>query len=582
MSPPGPISPTGASISPAGASVSLAETSLAALEAQITELAGHLNAANYRWLTLIGEFDRRQGWGDGKLPSCAHWLNFKCGLNLGAARERVRVAHALEGLPKIAASMARGELSYSKVRALTRVACKATEENFLMIALHGTAYHVERLVQGYRRAQEAEELSREAQQHAQRSVSYWFDADGSLILKARLPALAGALVIKALDAALERVPSREINADRVSECTLSFEHRRADALAAVAEGYLAESDSASSSADRYQVVVHVDAETLHQRTAGRCEIEHGPALPAETARRLACDASLLELLENERGEPLDVGRKTRSIPPAIRRALNSRDGGCRFPGCTHQRYLDAHHIEHWAEGGDTKLANLVTLCRLHHRLVHEGGITVQLQPGGGWRFLHPDGRHFEIVRHTRTVPYRWEDLQHTHTELGIHIDPDTAATRWRGERMDYDLGVWVLCQQANAARRTRRTDVDGAARGADRGVDDADGGTYRGATRNATGDAGRRADDGGFGGDGDRGATHGAGDVDGSGDAGLGATRGADDVDGVDGGNGDWSNAFEDVSAETFAAEQDAEHDTDWWASDTVDCTSHREDLMRT
>jgi hypothetical protein len=141
----------------AGSPVSLAD-----LEAQITELAGQLNAANYRWLTLIAEFDRRNGWADGKLPSCAHWLNFKCGLNLGAAREKVRVAHALAGLPKISASMARGELSYSKVRALTRVACEGTEDTFLMIALHGTAHHVERLVSGYRRAQEAEELSREA------------------------------------------------------------------------------------------------------------------------------------------------------------------------------------------------------------------------------------------------------------------------------------------------------------------------------------------------------------------------------------------------------------------------------------
>lgn len=97
--------------------------SLTELEAQITALAGQLNAANYRWLTLIAEFDRRLGWADGRLPSCAHWLNFKCGLNLGAAREKVRVAHSLAGLPMIAASMSRGELSYSKVRALTRVAC---------------------------------------------------------------------------------------------------------------------------------------------------------------------------------------------------------------------------------------------------------------------------------------------------------------------------------------------------------------------------------------------------------------------------------------------------------------------------
>jgi Domain of unknown function (DUF222) len=231
-------------------------------------------------------------------------------------------------LPKIAACMARGELSYSKVRALTRVACQATEESFLMIALHGTAHHVERLVRGYRRAQDAEELSREAQQQTHRSVRYWFAEDGSLMLKARLPALAGALLIEALDAALERVPDHEIS-------------------------------------------------------AGRCEIENGPALPAETVRRLTCDASLLHLLENEHGEPLDVGRKTRSIPPAIRRALNSRDRGCRFPGCTHQRYLDAHHIEHWADGGDTRWRG--------ERMDHDLGVWVLSQPHAGAPGFDTDG-----------------------------------------------------------------------------------------------------------------------------------------------------------------------------------------------
>jgi hypothetical protein len=374
----------------------------------------------------------------------------------------VRVAQALPGLPKIAASMGRGELSYSKVRALTRVACAATEESLLMIALHGTAHHVERLVQGYRRAQEAQELSREAQQHAERSVSYGYAEDGSLILKARLPALAGALLIQALAAALEATPEKQISARMVEERSIGYAARRADALAVMAESYLAQPRAASggaasgsaarSSADRYQVVIHVDAETLREHSAGRCEIEHGPSLPAETVRRLACDASLIRVLENAHGEPLDVGRKTRSIPPAIRRALNTRDGGCRFPGCTHQRYVDAHHIEHWANGGPTKLANLVTLCRLHHRLVHEGQIRIETLPDGSWRFLHPDGRHFEVIRCTHYSAYESQDLEDIHAELGIQIDSRTAATRWRGERMDYELGVWVLCNQANRAR----------------------------------------------------------------------------------------------------------------------------------
>src|SRR5260370_828058 len=204
--------------------------SLEELEAQITELAGQLNAANYRWLMLIAEFDRRAGWVDGKLHSCAHWLNFKVGLNMGAAREKVRVAHALAGGPKIAAAMARGELSYSKVRALTRVATPATEESLLMIALHGTAYHVEKGESLFRRAREAEELSREAQQQAGRAVEYWTDTDGSLVLKARLPALSGALLVKALKVALEAVPATQLNAKFTAEQPVRYASRRADAL----------------------------------------------------------------------------------------------------------------------------------------------------------------------------------------------------------------------------------------------------------------------------------------------------------------------------------------------------------------
>ena len=346
------------------------------LEAQITELAGHLNAANYCWLSLIAEFDRRHGWSDGATQSCAHWLNWKCGIDIGAAREKVRVAHALEELPRISAAMSRGELSYSKARALTRVVCAQTEEYFLSIALHGTAAHVEKLVRHYRRAKEAQELSREARQQAARSVTYFYDEDGSLVLKGRLPAEIGALVIKALDAAVNDPAAKSVSAEtpakqpefglivQPSDERPSWSARRADALGRIAESFLQHGSEALNSADRHQIVVHVDAETLRDGGAGRSELEDGPSLAVETVRRLACDASIVSVLENERGEPLDVGRKTRSIPPAIRRALNARDRGCRFPGCSNTRYVDAHHIHHWAHGGETKLSNLVQLCFL--------------------------------------------------------------------------------------------------------------------------------------------------------------------------------------------------------------------------
>jgi Domain of unknown function (DUF222) len=426
--------------------------SLAQLAAQITELAGHLNAANYRWLCLIGEFDRRHGWSDGALQSCAHWLNFKCGLDLGAAREKVRVAHVLPTLPKIAAAMARGELSYSKVRALTRVAEEATEDYFLMMALHGTAHHVETLVRHYRRVKQVQELEREAVQQENRRLNYWFDSDGSLVFKGCLPALAGAALINALEAAMEALPPSDIDPEW-SEAPGNRPMRRADALALMAETFVHQGPRKLSTADRYQVVVHVEAETLRDSTAGRCEIEHGPAVAAETARRLACDASLVTVTENERGDALDVGRKTRSIPPAIRRALNSRDQGCRFPGCTHQRYVDAHHIHHWVHGGETKLGNLVTLCRFHHRYVHEENVTIQSQPNGNWGFLKPDGTAFDEVRPAQTPAYAWTDLVDAHDEQGIPIDSQTAATRWRGEAMDYGLAIQVLFQQADRAQQ---------------------------------------------------------------------------------------------------------------------------------
>lgn len=375
------------------------------LENQILELAGHLNAGNYRFLTLIAEFDHRSGWNCGATQDCAHWLNWKCGIDLGAAREKVRTARALEKLPQVSAAMERGEVSYSKVRAITRVATPENELYFLQIALHGTAHHVETLVRAYRRATEAEELSREHQQQMNRGVNYqWYD-DGSLILKVRLPADVGALVLKALELAIPETSSPVppdprtytdgfIPSDSIDRPSPS--HKRADALAVIFESFLAHGAEAMRGGDRHQIVVHVSAETL-KAGGGCCEIEDGPAIAAETARRLACDASVVAIVENEKGEPLSVGRKTRSIPPALQRALNSRDQGCRVPGCTHKKYTDAHHIQHWAHGGETKMSNLVTLCRFHHRKVHEGEVVVQILDDGAIRFAQPNGECLDSV-----------------------------------------------------------------------------------------------------------------------------------------------------------------------------------------
>lgn len=416
------------------------------LEDQIVELAGHLNAANYRLLTLIAEFDRRKGWNDRATRDCAHWLNWKCGIDLGAAREKVRTAKALEKLPQVSAAMERGEVSYSKVRAITRVATPENEHYFLNIALHGTAHQVETLVRIYRRATEAEELSREHQQQMNREVRYCWDYDGSLVLKARLPAEVGAMVMKAIECAIPETSSPErpdprtytngyIPPDSIEHPSVS--HKRADALALIFESFMAHGAEAMSGGDRHQVVLHVSAETLQAGGGGQhCEIEDGPGVSAETARRLACDASLVAIVEDAKGEPLNVGRKTRSIPPALQRALNVRDKGCRFPGCTHKKYTDAHHIKHWAHGGETKMSNLVTLCRFHHRKVHEGQVIVQVLDDGAIRFTDPDGECFESVPPLGD----WRQLPAMHDRAGIHIDAKTAACR-DGGYMDYGMAM---------------------------------------------------------------------------------------------------------------------------------------------
>jgi Domain of unknown function (DUF222)/HNH endonuclease len=428
------------------------------LEAQITELVGHLNAANRRWLALIAEFDRRKGWHDGLTQTCAHWLNWKCGIDMGTAREKIRVAHALEQLPSIGAAMGRGELSYSKVRALTRVACPATEQLLLNIALHGTAHHVEAIVRQFRRVQEAAEMSREARQQANRRLTWSCDHDGSMVINARLPAEIGAIVISALDAAMSDFPlpalGNGVSAETLAEDRPSNAARRADALGVLAESFLKHGPEALNGGERHHIVFHVDAESLRAREAGRCELDDGPAIPLETARRLSCDASVVKILEDSEGEPLDVGRKTRTIPPSLRRALKSRDQGCVFPGCTHKRYVDGHHIHHWAEGGETKLSNLVSLCRMHHRAVHEGGITIQRLDDGAWRFVKRSGESLHACVPGRSAPRGdWMQLPAAHATRGIHITADTSVTRWRGERMDNGLAIDLLLSKVQGATR---------------------------------------------------------------------------------------------------------------------------------
>jgi hypothetical protein len=222
----------------------------------------------------------------------------------------------------------------------------------------------------------------------------------------------------------------------------------AAALVLMAETLLSSGAADRPGADSYQVVVHVDAAALgaersDEAAADRaCQLDDGAHIHPETARRLACDASVVRILERD-GRPLSVGRRTRSVPPPLRRALQSRDRCCRFPGCTQRRFLHAHHIDHWAHGGATELDNLVQLCRFHHRLVHEGGYTLERTGRGGeLRFRRPDGRALSAVPEPRTG--RRGEIERGNRGHGVRIGPETCASRWTGERQDLALNVDAL------------------------------------------------------------------------------------------------------------------------------------------
>jgi hypothetical protein len=411
----------------------------ARLGAEITELCAYIHAATYRLLTLIRVFDENEYWGLPGLCSCAHWLNFQCGIGMNAAREKVRVAHALKDLPLISEAFRRGELSYSKVRAMTRIADASNEDYLLMIARHGTAHHVEKLVSKYRRCQRLQDPENADRQHDKRELFCGFDDDGSVIIRGRLPAEQGALVMKALELAMDRAGNVPDEVTAEPSGREPFHARRADALAGIAETYLNSEPGDNATADRYQVVLHVTAETLDsvqmasREDADVSHLEGGPHVTAETSRRIACDASIVRLHEDEGGEPLSIGRKSRAIPPAIRRALRARDDGCRFPGCTHRSFLDGHHIEHWADGGETRLDNLVQLCRHHHRLVHEGGYQCNKDEQGNLQFRDPRER----VLNRYVVPTPVPD--------DVAIDDTTCIPNWMaGDTMDWDLAVGNL------------------------------------------------------------------------------------------------------------------------------------------
>ena len=444
------------------AGVAAREAATARRVDELASLSAHLSAATAHWLELVWEMRE-----EGDSSDLLRFLAWRCGITGREAREFLRVAEALRELPLLRAAFGRGELTFSKVRALTRVATGSSEEGLLELAGALSASQLERALRAFRRvAAEDAAVAQELEY-----VDYYVDDGGTLFLRARLAAEDGVLVVRALELARERVLERR-RGERVAAA--GDGHEREQALAAEeAAGALAPAlegaevgsaagwepvgvadpprpvrveallDLAGASLasvgeprrERARVVVHVDAAALCADDRGRSELEDGPLISPETARRLGCDADVVAQIERD-GLPVRVGRSRRSVPPALRRLLEARDDRtCCFPGCESRRHLEAHHRQHWAHGGETSLENLVLLCYQHHRVVHEGGYTVEGDPATGIRFRNRYGIVWPLAP-PRPPPGRADDLLAANDAHGLRIDLDTNRN---GSWSDFDF-----------------------------------------------------------------------------------------------------------------------------------------------
>jgi 5-methylcytosine-specific restriction endonuclease McrA len=313
-------------------------------------------------------------------------------------------------------------VSYAKARALTRVATPETEERLLEFSKRGTAAQVERLVRGWRRMDRNAENEETRQRQRSRSLYVHQDEDGMFVVQGRLTPEVGAVLKQALAAAAEAIYQKSrVNDPEGDPPTIG--QQQADAIGMIAEAALHHGIDPGAAGERYQVVVHVDAAPLADPDQpGQSVLEEGEHVSAETSRRLACDASRVVMRHDPDGGVVEVGARTRTIPPSLRRALQHRDRGCRFPGCG-LPFTQGHHIRHWANGGPTTLSNLTLLCRRHHRSVHEDGFRVERLPDGELQFWRPNGWPLPDAPPLPPVP---DDvigrLRAENEAAGLHLD----------------------------------------------------------------------------------------------------------------------------------------------------------------
>jgi hypothetical protein len=418
---------------------------------EIASLSAHLDAGTQRLLECIRRFDEARGWYEQGAVSCAHWLSWRVGLDAATAREKVRVARALGGLPSIDEAFRVGKLSYAKVRALTRVATPQNEANLLELAMYATGAQLERLCRGYRTALSVDETPAPEARTVRKRVL----PGGMVKLEIVLLPDEADLVLRAINRAREvhQEPERgKVSASAETpgsngtddDCIKTGWPSRADGAINVAESFLGGHPATGNGGERFQVMVHLEQDPLGPDGAFGATLDDGTRVSAETLRRVACDSGIVAVGGHVDSEQLNIGRRTRTIPSAIRRALMLRDRGCAFPGCSHTQFLHGHHIQHWLHGGETSVQNLALLCTGHHHLVHEGGWTVARTADGELKFTSPAGETLANVPAREACEDTLTWLQEWAEERGLDLGPDSNQPLWDGTRPDYDCAVRCL------------------------------------------------------------------------------------------------------------------------------------------
>ncbi len=365
------------------------ENDAASIAHRLKQLGRNQASGMAEQLELLVRFDELKGWELSGSRHCVAWMNFELGISTKLGWEYLRVGRKLRSLPITTALLRDGKLGWSMVRLLSRVADDENERVLCHAALDASVSDVERLCNDYRWQQdhagggEEQENIRSLQQIEARTFSWQTISNGNTLIKLALPPEVAQAFLKCVEQALGQLEE--------SEDTMS--QRRADAAVLMAENSLQFSGRDMATADRYQVIVSVDAAELSKESSSasvdpsnsvvdtslpkkRPLVQGAGPIARETARRIACDCSVSSVILSN-GEPVDIGRKSRMWSPAMARSIKSRDQHCQFPGCTQTRHLQIHHIHHWADGGSTCVDNGVCLCSHHHTLVHEGGYRIE-------------------------------------------------------------------------------------------------------------------------------------------------------------------------------------------------------------